>query len=147
VEAGSLQADAVNLDELRQMVRTADRTTPRGKQTAVTLLLDWWMAGRASEPARLNLHDVKVITAKIEDRMGKQVPPQALVIKIRRSKADQQARGQEVRILAQDDQEICPVHAVLEWLVLCSGRIGSPGCVPEPKHASCRLVLQQRIVF
>ncbi|MER5572396.1 integrase [Streptomyces massasporeus] len=116
VESGPLQADAVDLDELRQMVRTADRTTARGKQIAVTLLLDWWMAGRASEPARLNLHDVKVTTIKIEDEAGKKVTRKALIIKIRRSKADQKARGQEVRILAQDDQEICPVHAVLEWL-------------------------------
>ncbi|MGW7820169.1 integrase [Streptomyces puniciscabiei] len=116
VEPGPLQADAVDLNELRQMVRTADRTTPRGKQIAVTLLLDWWMAGRASEPARLNLHDVKVTTVKVEDAEGRTATRQALIIEIRRSKADQAARGQEVRILAQHDQEIWPVHAVREWL-------------------------------
>ncbi|QKZ20336.1 integrase [Streptomyces chartreusis] len=116
VEPGPLQADAVDLDELRQMVRTADRATRRGKQVAVTLLLDWWMAGRASEPARLNLHDVKVTTVKVEDTAGRTVTRQALIIKIRRSKADQNARGQDVRILAQDDPEICPVNAVREWL-------------------------------
>jgi hypothetical protein len=57
VEPGPLQADAVTLDELRRMVRTADRTTACGRQVAVTLILDWWMAARASEPARLNLHE------------------------------------------------------------------------------------------
>ncbi|WP_073227306.1 hypothetical protein [Streptomyces sp. NBRC 110465] len=116
VEPGPLQADGVDLDELRLMVRTLDRTTVRGKRDAATMIIDWWMAGRASEPARLNLHDVKITTVKVEDATGAKTPRLALIIKIRRSKADQGARGQEVRILAQDDQEICPVHAAQEWL-------------------------------
>ncbi|MFD4576746.1 integrase [Streptomyces sp. NPDC058417] len=117
VEPGPLQADGVDLDELRLMVRTLDRTTVRGKRDAATLIIDWWMAGRASEPARLNLHDVKITTVKVTDKVtGAKVSRRALIIKIRRSKADQGARGQEVRILAQDDAEICPVHATLEWL-------------------------------
>ncbi|MFD8609581.1 integrase [Streptomyces sp. NPDC059631] len=115
-EPGPLQADGVDLDELCLMVRTLDRTTVRGKRDAATLIIDWWMAGRASEPARLNLHDVKITTVTVTDRAtGAKVSRRALIIKIRRSKADQGARGQEVRILAQDDAEICPVHAALEW--------------------------------
>ncbi|MER6684600.1 integrase [Streptomyces olivaceoviridis] len=116
VEPGPLQADAVTLEELRLMVRTVDRTTVRGKQVAVTLLLDWWMAGRASEPARLNLHDVKLATVRVKDEAGRKVPRRALIVKIRRSKADQKARGKEVTVFAQDDTEICPVHAAQEWL-------------------------------
>ncbi|MEU0846334.1 hypothetical protein ABZ370_43860 [Streptomyces sp. NPDC005962] len=116
MEPGPLQADAVDLGELRLMVGKLDRTTARGKRDAATMIVDWWMARRASEPARLNLHDVKITTVKVEDATGKKVPRKALIIKIRRSKADQEARGQEVRILAQDDQDICPVHAGQEWL-------------------------------
>ncbi|MDG9712642.1 hypothetical protein [Streptomyces sp. DH10] len=39
VEPGPLQADAVDLDELRLMVRTLDRTTVRGKRDAAVLLI------------------------------------------------------------------------------------------------------------
>ncbi|WP_393101754.1 hypothetical protein [Streptomyces sp. LN325] len=38
MEPGPLQADSVTLEELRRMVRTADRTTARGRQVAVTLI-------------------------------------------------------------------------------------------------------------
>ncbi|MGP3749985.1 integrase [Streptomyces sp. IBSNAI001] len=116
LEPGPLQADGVDLEELRQMVRTLDRTTARGKRDAAVLLIDWWMAGRASEPARLNLHDAVITMVKIEDETGRKLQHPALIIKVRRSKADQKARGQEVRILAPDDQELCPINALREWL-------------------------------
>lgn len=44
LEPGPLQADGVDPDELRHMVRTLDRTTARGKRDAAVLLIDWWMA-------------------------------------------------------------------------------------------------------
>ncbi|MGW7314697.1 integrase [Streptomyces sp. NPDC054865] len=129
IEPGPLQADAVDLNELRLMVRKLDRTTVRGKRDAAVLLLDWWMAGRASEPARLNLHDVVFTTVKVTDRDTKKTTARpALIVKIRRSKADQQARGQEVRILAPDDQETCPLFALREWLdVLADDEQLTPG--------------------
>ncbi|KUN17579.1 hypothetical protein AQJ11_37590 [Streptomyces corchorusii] len=74
VEAGPLQADTVDLDELRRMVRALNRTTVRGKPDAAVLLLAWWMAAPASEPARLNLHDAKITTVKIEEEDGRQRP-------------------------------------------------------------------------
>ncbi|MEW2576721.1 hypothetical protein [Streptomyces syringium] len=67
VEPGPLQADGVDLDELRRTVRTLDRITVRGKRDAAVLLVDWWMAGRASEPARLNLHDATFTVVKVTD--------------------------------------------------------------------------------
>ncbi|MFE3629405.1 site-specific integrase [Streptomyces goshikiensis] len=117
VEPGPLQAAGVDLSELRLMVRTLDRTTVRGRRDAAVLLLDWWMAGRASEPARLNLHDIKFTKVKVTDpATGDKTLREALIVKIRRSKADQAARGQEVRILAADESELCPLHALREWL-------------------------------
>lgn len=117
VEPGPLQADGIDLAELRLMVRKLDRTTVRGKRDAAVLLLDWWMAGRASEPARLNLHDIKFTTVKVTDpHTQNKTQREALIVKIRRSKADQQARGQEVRILAPNETELCPLHALREWL-------------------------------
>ncbi|MFJ3365780.1 site-specific integrase [Streptomyces anthocyanicus] len=128
VEPGPLQADAVTLDELRLMVRTLDRATVRGKRDAAVLLIAWWMAARASEPARLNLHDAKIRIVQIEDEDGRKSSHQALIIKIRRSKADQAARGQEVRILAPADQELCPIHALREWFdVLADDSQLTPG--------------------
>lgn len=61
------------------MVGTLDRTTPRGKRDAATMIVDWWMAGRASESARLNLHDVAIIMVKVEDDTGNKVLRKALV--------------------------------------------------------------------
>ncbi len=128
VEPGPLQADGVDLDELRTMVRTLDRTTPRGKRDAAVLLIAWWMAGRASEPARLNLHDVTITTVEVTDEAERTVEHPALIVKIRRSKADQAARGQEVRILAPGEIEVCPIHALREWLdVLADDGQLSPG--------------------
>ncbi|MFE7133710.1 integrase [Streptomyces sp. NPDC057638] len=120
VEPGPLQADGVTPDDLRQMLRTLDRTTVRGKRDAVVLLIDWWMAGRASEPARLNLHDVKITTVKVPDPAthGGTIRVKALVIKLRRSKADQNARGHEIRILAPGDDELCPIRALEKWLAV-----------------------------
>ncbi|MFE1264228.1 hypothetical protein ACFW5X_27335 [Streptomyces albogriseolus] len=141
VEPCPLQADAVTLDELRLMVRTLDRTTVRGKRDAAVLLIAWWMAARASEPARLNLHDAKIRTVQIEDEDGRKRSHQALVIKIRRSKADQAARGQDVRILAPADQALCPIHALLRWSprpvsLVARGHIAL--CSPEPSSVEGR---------
>ncbi|MFI5748885.1 hypothetical protein ACIBBE_23820 [Streptomyces sp. NPDC051644] len=49
------------------MVRTLDRTTVRGKRDAIVMLVAWWMAAPAAEPARLNLHDAEITTVKLED--------------------------------------------------------------------------------
>ncbi|MER6913981.1 integrase [Streptomyces sp. NPDC000594] len=118
VEPGSLQADGVTPDDLRAMVRKLDRTAVRGKRDAAVLLVSWWMAARASEPARLNLHDVKITTVKVDDPAGGTARVKALVIKLRRSKADQKARGHEIRILAPGDDELCPIRALEEWLAV-----------------------------
>ncbi|MFE1290586.1 hypothetical protein [Streptomyces sp. NPDC058751] len=62
-EPGPLQADAVTLPELRRMVHTADRTTARGKQIAVTPILDWWTAARTRHAA----HAAAETSATAED--------------------------------------------------------------------------------
>ncbi|EFG03636.1 integrase (plasmid) [Streptomyces clavuligerus] len=59
----------------------------------------------------------RITTVKVDDpATGRPVPVKALVIKLRRSKADQRARGHEIRILAPGDDELCPIWALEEWL-------------------------------
>ncbi|MEU0726211.1 hypothetical protein [Streptomyces sp. NPDC006140] len=113
------------------MVRTLDRTTVRGKRDAAVLLIAWWMAARASEPARLNLHDAKIRTVQIEDEDGSKRTCQALVIKIRSSKADQAARGREVLILAPPTRNCAPSTPC------ANGSTSSPTTASSPPARCC----------
>jgi hypothetical protein len=54
----ALQASECSREDLAAMLATLDRATVGGKRDACALTLDWYMAGRASEPAGLNLRDV-----------------------------------------------------------------------------------------
>ncbi|WP_143196720.1 hypothetical protein [Streptomyces sp. MJM1172] len=118
VKPGPLKADGITPEDLLKMVRTLNRSTPRGARDAVTLLLDWWMAGRCSEPAALSLHDQQILTVQLVDEVTgeiQEVP--ALEVEIRESKADQDAVGETVRILAPlDAPELCPITALQQWL-------------------------------
>ncbi|MET9365818.1 hypothetical protein ABZX93_33585 [Streptomyces sp. NPDC006632] len=117
VRPGPLKADGVTPEDLRRMVATLDASTPRGARDAATLLLDWWMAGRCSEPAALNIHDIRILTVELTDEeTGEIHEVPALEVEIRESKADQDAKGETVRILAPlDAPELCPVTAVRRW--------------------------------
>ncbi|MET8807950.1 integrase [Streptomyces sp. NPDC004546] len=115
---GPLKADGVTPEDLRRMVRTLDLSTPRGARDAVTLLLDWWMAGRCSEPAALNLNDVRILTVELVDEGTGEIQDvlPALEVEIRQSKADQDAEGETVRILAPlDAPDLCPITALRRW--------------------------------
>ncbi|MFG1874276.1 hypothetical protein ACGFIV_05510 [Sphaerisporangium sp. NPDC049003] len=80
---GPLQADPVTPEDLRAMVRALPATA-RGIRDRALLLLDWWMAGRCSEPAALNLQDVVITTAGQEDWLcqvcGLGAPSEAVVL-------------------------------------------------------------------
>lgn len=92
----------VVLAELQQLLQHLDRTTLAGKRDAALLLMAWWSACRRSEVVALTVEDV--------------VPaPGGLALRLRRSKTDQEGRGQVVGVKEQGGWS-CPVGALQEWL-------------------------------
>jgi site-specific recombinase XerC len=67
------------------------------------LTLDWGAALRASEPVALDVADVRRV-------------PKGLVLLIRSSKTDQEARGEEVPVFYSDKPQHCPVRSLDAWL-------------------------------
>jgi hypothetical protein len=116
LQPGPLQADAVGPEDLLQMVRKLDRTTARGARDILTLLIDWWMAGRCSEPASLELDGAVAITAEVPDDDGVVTAVPALRITLPYSKTDQSGAGTTILILSPlDAPELCPVRALADW--------------------------------
>lgn len=111
-----LQATEVTREDLAAMLATLDRSTVEGVRNAFILSLDWYMAGRASEPAGLNLRDATEASVRLEDpESGELVELAALVITLRLSKTNAYGRTVDViRIVAQDDVT-CPVAAFRAW--------------------------------
>ncbi|MFE7194482.1 hypothetical protein [Kitasatospora sp. NPDC057541] len=118
--AGALQATPVSLADLALMVGTCDRSTPRGLRDAYALLLDWFMAGRCSEPAGLDRPDVVELEARYTDpATGRPVVRPALQVTIRTDKTNPYGRrSHRVRIVGQDDPALCPVVAHRQWSAL-----------------------------
>ncbi|WP_327434817.1 hypothetical protein [Streptomyces sp. NBC_01236] len=63
----ALQATECSREDLAAMLATLDRTTLAGQRDACALTLAWYMAGRASEPASLNIRDVAEDVAELAD--------------------------------------------------------------------------------
>lgn len=119
VRPGPVKAVPMGVAHLRCALATLDRTTARGIRDATVLTLDWYMAGRSSEPAGLNLHDVEEAVAAVPDpRTGEVVGVAALLIHVRMSKTDTRAKGSTTRVLAQPDPDLCPVRAIRAWKAL-----------------------------
>ncbi|WP_328406451.1 hypothetical protein OHS70_38515 (plasmid) [Streptomyces sp. NBC_00390] len=111
----ALQATACSREDLAAMLATLDRTTVAGRRDACALTLAWYMAGRASEPASMNIRDVTEDVAEVIDASGTLVELPALVITLRRSKTNPHGRTVDrVRIVAQDDVT-CPLAAWRAW--------------------------------
>jgi integrase len=91
----------VTLDELRKLVRPLPRTLA-GKRDRALLLVGWAGAFRRSELVALNVDDL---------RFG-----QKLTISLRRSKTDQEGKGLAKVVPRLEDETICPVRALREWL-------------------------------
>lgn len=113
----ALQAAECTREDLAAMVATLDVATVCGRRNALTLTLDWYMAGRASEPAALNLRDVREVVAELVDPdSGEPLHLPALEVTVRRSKTNPYGRTTDVvRIVAQGDVT-CPVAAYRAWL-------------------------------
>jgi site-specific recombinase XerD len=93
---------AVLPDDLRRMVAKLPDTLA-GKRDRALLLIGFGGAMRRSELVVLQVDDVR------QDKHG-------LKVLIRRSKTDQEARGEEVAIHRSGKAAVCPVVALQEWL-------------------------------
>ncbi|MFE4631294.1 hypothetical protein ACFROD_51990, partial [Streptomyces mirabilis] len=94
----------------------ATEPLPAGRRDACALILAWYMAGRASEPAGLNIRDVAEDVAElVGPETGELLELPALVITLHRSKTNPHVRTTDVvRIVAQDDKT-CPLAAWRQW--------------------------------
>jgi site-specific recombinase XerD len=88
--------------ELAKLVATLD-TSLRGLRDRALLTLGWFGAFRRSELVALTVADVK------REHEG-------LVVAVRRSKGDQEARGAEKGIPYASNPALCPVRALAAWL-------------------------------
>lgn len=115
-QGDALQATECTREDLAAMLATLDRPTVEGTRDALILSLDWYMAGRASEPAGLNLRDVAETSVRLVDPdTGETVELAALVVTLRLSKTNAYGRTVDtIRIAAQDDAT-CPVAAWRAW--------------------------------
>lgn len=97
-----LAKTAAKLDDVRLMVNTL-KNTKLGTRDRALLLIGFSGAFRRSELVNLNVEDIEIVK-------------EGLTITIRKSKTDQDAKGQKVGIPYGSHLETCPVRAYKEWL-------------------------------
>lgn len=99
------QARPLSVAEIRQILLGIDPARPIGVRDTAIILLGFAGALRRSELTALTLADVEFKTA-------------GLLLMLRRSKTDQEGRGQVVGIAHGTHQLTCPVAALDAWLAL-----------------------------
>lgn len=97
------RATAISERLLIQMINACDLDRPKGLRDKALLLLGFCGAFRRSELVGLDLEDLTFE----ED---------GLVVRLRRSKTDQQGKGRDVYIPFGKHSDTCPVRAVQRWL-------------------------------
>jgi integrase len=97
------QSHPLTVVELGQIVSSIDADTAIGKRDRAILLVGYASAMRPGEVAALN----------VEDILRK---PSGVLIHIRRSKTDQDARGQLVGVARGDNPLTDPIRALDSWL-------------------------------
>lgn len=136
------QAHPLSTEEVRRIVEHIDDTELRGLRDRAIVLLGYAAALRRSEIADLACNDIM---------------PRArgVVVRVRRSKSDQEGEGQLVGVVRGQHIDTDPVHAVHAWMERSGGngsdplftRISWSGLRPgfEPlTGASVARILQQR---
>jgi len=108
----------LSVADVRQIVTAIDRTAVRGVRDTALILLGFAGALRRSELAALALADVEA-------------KPGGLLLHVRRSKTDQESRGQVVGIAHGRHALTDPIGALDAWLVL-------RGTAPGPVFTSLR---------
>ena len=99
------QAHPLTVAELAQIVASIDTEAPIGVRDSSVLLLGYAAALRPCELAALELADITI-------------DPQGLLISIRRSKTDQEGRGQLVGVATGLHSATDPIRALRAWLDL-----------------------------
>jgi integrase len=124
---------------VRQIVATIDRTTVRGVRDTAIVLLGFAGALRRSELAGLTLPDLEA-------------KPGGVLLHLRRSQTDSEARGQVVGIAHGRHALTDPVAALDAWLTLRGGQPGPlftslrgrrPSLVPISGNAVSNLVKER----
>ncbi len=102
---GSSQArkSAVTLDDLRAMLLEVPGNDLKAKRDRAVVLLGFAAALRRSELAALHVEDLRF------EKRG-------LVVTIRRSKTDQEAKGAEIAVPYVPNRSLCAVRAIKAWL-------------------------------
>lgn len=103
------KATPVKVGSLRDMIDTCDPGKAIGVRDRALLLLGFAMMARRSELSGLDIADI---------RPGLE----GLDALIRKSKTDQEAKGQTVAVLAGRHPETCPVRATRAWITLLADR-------------------------
>lgn len=96
-------AHALDLTEIATMITAIEPTTLAGARDRALILLGFASALRPGELAALNLADLEP-------------HPAGLLLHVRRSKTDQEARGQVVAVAPGRHTATCPLTALDAWL-------------------------------
>ncbi len=96
------QAPPAAVEQLRAMVEATDPESTIGLRDRALLILWFSLMARRSELADLHLDDVREV-------------PEGLVVRIRKSKTDQDAVGVDVAIPYGSHVQTCPVRTVRAW--------------------------------
>jgi len=107
--ANQRQSTPVVVEQLRKMVERLDRTTPIGLRDHALLLLGIVSFGRRSEIVAFTWEDVSKA-------------PEGLILRIRRSKTDQDAKGATVPVLYGAFPGTDPVRVLNRWRDHCASR-------------------------
>lgn len=98
------KARPITIDELRKI---NDSFLPymKDKRNKSLILLGWCAALRRSEIVQINVDDIEFVES-------------GMVLTVRKSKTDQEAKGQKIGIPYGKYPEFCPVNATKKWIEL-----------------------------
>jgi integrase len=121
------KATPILIDALRKMVQTCDPQTPAGIRDRALLLLGFNGMCRRSELSGLDIGDIL------------DAGDEGALIRIRRSKTDQDAEGAEVSIPFGQHRETCAVRSTRAWADLLAERGITDGGLFRPVDRHGRL--------
>jgi site-specific recombinase XerD len=98
-----IQRRPIYLEDLKAMVNALDFSTNKGLRDRAVLVAGWWSACRRSEIAALTVSSLAEV-------------PEGFVLRVGRSKTDQEGRGRLIPLAYFEDSPVCPVRALRSWL-------------------------------